>query len=583
MRLAALSCRSVDHATRPWSTTRLLAQRRERPGCNPVFQNIGVVSAEQDQLVRIVPEPWTDSKPGPMVCALRCLRSVVASVNRVGVGDGTHANHSSGSPCVSRTAIAAALALEDVAGGERLVAFALASFANREQLAWPGTPAASARAGLARSRYLDARNRLLTRGLIETDETGGGRGRSTTVLLRFADGARFDGPINAELFETMLSYSRCSGPARLLLASIAALADEHGQLDGVTADTLCAVAGLAERTYRRARNALIASGELELMRGVGGRGHSNGWRVSDPRANEPAGANRPRRRPPSGANRPLMAPAARPASEPAASAGVTGVANASTASMDDRTTTVKGGQHGTVSGVKGGQDRTVSAVKGGQDGTVSAVKGGQDGTVSGVKGGQDRTVSAVKGGQGRTVSGERGPERGPPNARAWKEPRNQGTSEHPPNPPEGGLGTGELSIEESYVTERGRRRKRLVRVDVDAVSRELTPPGAAEREIWLNARTLMRDAIGESTFEIWLSAVELVAVGREQALVLTAPEATLDWVQKRFGRLLSRCCEQSGRRFRFASPLERAAIQHTSETGSRAVVREQSTMNRRVS
>jgi hypothetical protein len=128
---------------------------------------------------------------------------------------------------VSRAAIAAALALDDVAGGERLVAFALASFANRDQLAWPGTPAAGARAGLARSRYLETRSQLLSRGLIETYEPGGGRGRSATVLLRFADGPRFDGSVNPDLFETALCYSRSSGPARILVASIAAVADEH--------------------------------------------------------------------------------------------------------------------------------------------------------------------------------------------------------------------------------------------------------------------------------------------------------------------------------------------------------------------
>ena len=38
--------------------------------------------------------------------------------------------------------------------GTPLVAFSLASFANREQRAWPGTPVAAARAGLSRSQYL---------------------------------------------------------------------------------------------------------------------------------------------------------------------------------------------------------------------------------------------------------------------------------------------------------------------------------------------------------------------------------------------------------------------------------------------
>jgi hypothetical protein len=45
---------------------------------------------------------------------------------------------------MSHVAIAAALALEDVSVGERLVAFSLASFANREHRAWPSTPVAAA-------------------------------------------------------------------------------------------------------------------------------------------------------------------------------------------------------------------------------------------------------------------------------------------------------------------------------------------------------------------------------------------------------------------------------------------------------
>jgi DnaA N-terminal domain len=440
---------------------------------------------------------------------------------------------------VSRSAIAAALALEEVAGGERLVAFSLASFANRKQVAWPGTPSAAARAALARSRYLEARSRLLNRGLIESHETGGGRGRCTTVLLRFGEGPRFDGPINAELFETVLCYSRSSGPARLLLASIAALANEDGELDGVTADELCAAAGLAARTYRRARNALIASGELELVRGVGGRGHANCWRIPDMRVVGEAAASRQQRRPPSGPARPLMAPATPPVADvqPAAAGHATYETKSPRAALNNRMTST----------VKGGQVRTVFA-------------------------------------ETRPERGpQRGPQRGPPNARAWKEPENLRTSEHPPNPPEGGLHAGELFVEQVHVTERGRERKRFVRVDVDAVCRELMCPSLAEREIWVNARALMRRTVGESMFDIWLASVELAAVDREGSLVLAAPEVTLAWLQKRFGRLISRCCEQSGRGARFALPQERVAIQHRPQAAASAVVGEQATMNRRVS
>ena len=67
---------------------------------------------------------------------------------------------------VSHVAIAAALALADVSAGERLAAFALASFANRDHRAWPGTRIAAVRAGLSRSQYLAARDGLVKRALV---------------------------------------------------------------------------------------------------------------------------------------------------------------------------------------------------------------------------------------------------------------------------------------------------------------------------------------------------------------------------------------------------------------------------------
>ena len=125
---------------------------------------------------------------------------------------------------MSVPAIAAALAREDLSAGERLVAFSLASFADRENRAWPGAPAAAARAG---SRYLQARDQLVRRGLIVVEDAATGRGRASTLGLRFADeGPWSEREINAPLFEASLAFSRARGPARLLLASMAALANE---------------------------------------------------------------------------------------------------------------------------------------------------------------------------------------------------------------------------------------------------------------------------------------------------------------------------------------------------------------------
>ena len=77
----------------------------------------------------------------------------------------------------------------------------------------------------------------------------------------------------------MLSHSPLRGPARLLLATLAALADESGVVDELSTDELCRAAGLANSTYRRARTALLACGEVELVDDGGGRGRMNRWRV----------------------------------------------------------------------------------------------------------------------------------------------------------------------------------------------------------------------------------------------------------------------------------------------------------------
>jgi hypothetical protein len=48
------------------------------------------------------------------------------------------------------------------------------------------------------------------------------------LWLPFAEtGPWWEGEMNAELFEAVLSYSRARGSARLLLAAAAALADEE--------------------------------------------------------------------------------------------------------------------------------------------------------------------------------------------------------------------------------------------------------------------------------------------------------------------------------------------------------------------
>jgi len=138
---------------------------------------------------------------------------------------------------MSHVAIAAALALDGVSTGERLVAFSLSSFANREHRAWPGTRVAAVRAGLSRSQYLAARDGLVERGLVVVAEPGGGRGHSPVIEVVFAQtGPWLEGEINADLFEAVLGHSRASGAARMLLATLAAVADDEGVVAGVATD-----------------------------------------------------------------------------------------------------------------------------------------------------------------------------------------------------------------------------------------------------------------------------------------------------------------------------------------------------------
>jgi hypothetical protein len=310
---------------------------------------------------------------------------------------------------MSREAIAAALAREDLSCGERLAAFSLASFADHENHARPGTPAAAGRAGLGRSRYLDARDQLVRRGLVVVEDAASGRGRASTLLLRFAEtGPWWDGEINAELFESALGYSPTQGPARPVLAVLAALADEHGVLDGATTERLCAAAGVADRTYRRARAALLASGEVVLRSGSGGRGNTNCWEIPNPRTRPGAAPSvRGRRVPPPVKARPLMA-------------GVAAPLAAKRHDLDPVPTEIAA-------------EARAHAARGGM--------GGQDRTVSTRKGPVLTGISQAKGGQARAVSPEtpaETPAKTPaPNARAGREPQNPRTTD-PPAPLTGG-------------------------------------------------------------------------------------------------------------------------------------------------
>ena len=111
------------------------------------------------------------------------------------------------------------------------------------------------------------------------------------------------------------------------------------------------------------------------------------------------------------------------------------------------------------------------------------------------------------------------------------------------------------------MTERGRKRRRLVPVNLAAVRDGLAAGSAADRTAWEQVRMLLLQSVGESTFEIWLEPLELIAVDRGGTLIVSVPEATVDWVRPRFGHFLDRAAQSVGRGLRIADEVERRAAE----------------------
>jgi hypothetical protein len=376
---------------------------------------------------------------------------------------------------------------------------------------------------------------------VEIEEQASGRGRSSTVALRFAtEGPWWEGEINAELFEAALSRTGARGPARLLLAAMAALADADAVLRGLSNEELCAAAGLDDRTYRRARPELVASGELVLLTGTRGRGNTNVWQVQP--------ADVPEQRPSAPPRRVARPPRARPL----LAAVVDGAGADGLVVKADRAA----GPQAPVSGEKGPAQPGISPRKGGLDGTVSPAHCPVPPGVSPENSGQDRTIFELPASEKPGENPAENPGGNPAaNARARREARNP-RIEDPPDPPEGGSRARSMTFEQTYVTERGRRRRRMVRVDLDGVRRALGLPTAVDRADWQRIRKLLEATVGESTFAIWLDPLELIAIDGERRLVVAAPAAAASWTQTRFGQLLASFATQLGRELRFASEPE---------------------------
>jgi hypothetical protein len=152
------------------------------------------------KVIRTLPDCRTDAMSVSGVCVPLSGARSIASTALCGSGDGLQPSqlgslspsrsahpHVLGRSALSYRAIAAALALEDVSVGERLVAYSLASYAGRDHLAWPAARTAAVRAGLSRRQYLAARAVLVERGLVIVEEVAGRPAGSTVVRLRFAE------------------------------------------------------------------------------------------------------------------------------------------------------------------------------------------------------------------------------------------------------------------------------------------------------------------------------------------------------------------------------------------------------------
>ena len=149
------------------------------------------------------------------------------------------------------------------------------------------------------------------------------------------------------------------------------------------------------------------------------------------------------------------------------------------------------------------------------------------------------------------------------NARAGSEPLNPRTGD-PPTPLKGGGPADRVLIEQPFISERGRKRSRMVRVDLAEVRRGLDPPGPADRDDWERIRELVRARLGEDLFAVWLCPLDLIAVDAS-VLVIAAQPDTVGWVRDRYVRLLSAGAERAGRALRLVNEAERLAFSSRKE------------------
>jgi hypothetical protein len=442
---------------------------------------------------------------------------------------------------MSHAGIAAVLALEDLTTGERLSALSLASYANRDQRAWPGNKLAALRAGLSVSQYLNARGRLQNQGVIAIEPSGGGRGNATVVtVICGRSGPWIEREVNAQRLERVLASSNARGAARLLLAVLAAVSDGEGVVEALSTDSLCALAGLSDSGYRRARSAILATDEISLADAGGGRGRTNRWLLG---AYPDDGPSRrvptPRQLP--AATRPLMAIATTPETV-TADWSQTEVQDACDVPAQDEAPTTKGPA---LTGVF----RSISPILTG----VSPTKG------------PIRTGVWPNPVPDRTDSGQTPPQTPSqtpsPYVRAGRESQNPQT---PPQPPSPGGHTPVLEIQASFLTSSGRRRTRVETVPLSDARRQLRPLGPEDRLAWQAITHELAHRLGSSTTAIWFADVSPAAVEPDGCLLLSCPTSARSWITTRYARVLAAIADTVGRPFRLMTDREQqlhAALQ----------------------
>ena len=93
-------------------------------------------------------------------------------------------------------------------------------------------------------------------------------------------------------------------------------------------------------------------------------------------------------------------------------------------------------------------------------------------------------------------------------------------------------------------------------VDLDEIRSQLLSPSPADHADWQQIRADLESVVGQSTFAIWLAALQLIALDDGGTLLLACPPATRRWVAGRFAALLDRVGRSYGRGVRLATDRE---------------------------